>query len=151
MKTFYTNEIKLAAMLAGLGIPRRSADPTTCHLDSRPGMEGRKFYNFWFDVTVEAHEKLCRDVVRANNQAKEDISKVELDIEHPFFYMHAALNNRETLMHEIRSEKVIPMRIIEHGNRTLLISDRASPRTRALMRGALNGDYSGKTDAKGEL
>lgn len=143
MKTYYTCDIKLAAILAGLGVPRRASDPTTCHFDTRPGLEERRYYNFWFDTTDDIHEGLCREIVKAYNTAKEDLARVQLDIEHPFFYMHAALNNRETLMHEIRSDKVVPMRVIEHGNRTLLISDRASPRTKALMRGALNGDYSG--------
>lgn len=147
MKSFYTSDIKLAAMLTALGVPRRKADPTTCHFDTRPGKENQKFYYFWFDTSDEVHEGLVREVSKANLASKEDISKVDLDIEHPFFYMHAALINRETLMHEIRSDRVVPMRVIEHGNRTLLISDRASPHTKALLRAALNGDYSGKTEA----
>lgn len=147
MKSFYTSDIKLAAMLSALGIPRRQADPTTCHIDTRPGKENQKFFFFWFDTSDEVHEGLMREIVQANTAAKEDITKVKLDMEHPFFYMHAALNNRETFMHEIRSDRVTPMRIIEHGNRTLLISDRAGPHTKALMRAALNGDYSGKTEA----
>ncbi len=146
MKTYYTANIKLASILAGLGVPRRAQDPTTCHFDTRPGHEDRKYYNFWFDLTDEASEGLCKEIVAANEQARAGVGTVKLDIEHPFFYMHAALENREALMNEIRSERVVPMRIIEHGNRTLLISDRASERTKALMRGALNGDYSAKED-----
>jgi hypothetical protein len=143
VKTYYTSNIRLAAILSGLGVPRRKADPTTCHFDTRPGFEDRKFYNFWFDLSDGIHDGLCREIVKAHEQAQSDITAVNLPMEHPFFYMHAALNNRETIMHEIKSEQVVPMRIIEHGNRTLLISDRASTRTKALMRGALNGDYSG--------
>lgn len=143
MKAYYTANIRLAAMLTALGVPRRNPDPTTCHFDTRPGMEDRRFYNFWFDVSDDIHAGLCREIVKAHEQAQVDIASVGLPTEHPFFYMHAALQNRETIMHEIRSDKVVPMRVIEHGNRTLLISDRASPRTKALMRGALNGDYSG--------
>ena len=147
MKTYYTADINLAAILTGLGVPRRASDPTTCHFDTRPGMEGRKFYNFWFDTSQEEDENLVREVTLANTAGKSDITAAKLDIEHPFFYMHAALTNRATLMHEIRSGLVVPMHVVEHGDRTLLISDRAGPRTKALMKNALEGKFTAPEEA----
>jgi len=121
-----------------LGVPLRKEDPITAVIGDTAAPPR---YNFWFDTTEDLDHELTTTLVRANIASKDDISKVNLDIEHPFFYLSAALNNREVLMKWIR-EKVIPVRVIEHGDRTLIISDRASQKTKDLMRGALTGVFN---------
>lgn len=146
MRHFYTYDLKLATILVTLGVPLRASDPITCVVGRGDGAfsADKKTYNFWFDTTKEVHNDLVTQVVRAHNAAKSGgVEAVQLDKEHPFFYLRAALDNREVLLGWVR-EKVVPMRIIEHGDRTLIISDKASARTKELMRGALTGDYSPK-------
>ena len=144
-RNYYTYDLNLASVLVTLGVPLRREDPVTCVIErsDKPQDLERKTYNFWFDTTKESDHVLVSDIVRAHNQAKVDVTKVALDVEHPFFYARAALDNRGVLMNWIRNN-VVPMNLVTHGDRTLLISSRACQRTKDLMHGALKGDFSKK-------
>lgn len=141
MKCYYTADMKLAVALATLGVPLRDSDPVTCHIESDPNGIDRKIYTFWFDTTQDAHGDLLKTIVLANKEVRESPDSCALDIEHPFFYIRAALDNRDVFLRWIKQD-VAPMRLLKHGKRTLLIGDRASERTKQLMHKALVGDFS---------
>jgi len=137
MKLHPTSDLKLAIILATLGIPLRSSDPITCHY----GEADKKTFTFWFDATEEHHEKKLVELLHVHTSLLDNPLGKDLDQEHPALYVRAALDNRESFLRWIK-EDVAPMRIITEGERTLLISDRASPRLRASMKRAMKGDLS---------
>jgi hypothetical protein len=51
--------------------------------------------------------------------------------------MKGALENREALLHWMRA-KVVPMRIIQHGDKTVLLSERASEKTKAKIKNLIS-------------
>ena len=137
MKVYPTSDLKLAVTLATLGIPLRSSDPITCHY----GEGDKKIFTFWFDATEEHQKKKLAELLNLHVSLRADPLGKDIDQEHPALYVRAALDNRESFLRWIR-EDVTPMRIITEGDRTLLISDRASPRLRASMKRAMKGDFS---------
>ena len=135
-RNYYTYDLNLASILVTLGVPLRKQDPITCVV----GDDKKQTYNFWFDTEQPDHHALVTDIVRAHNAAKTDPKTVQLDLEHPFFYARAALDNRNVLVNWIRNN-VEPMNVVTHGDRTLLISTRATERTKGLMMKALTGNF----------
>jgi hypothetical protein len=135
MNHIYTPDIKLASILAALGIPTRSIDPITCIIEEVNGQRNEK-YTFWFDGDGESGAK-AKELIKAYYALGKNWDETILDKEHPLYWMKGALDNRETYLHWIRS-KVVPMRIIQHGEKTVLLSDRASTATQAKIRKLIN-------------
>ena len=135
MNHIYTPDIKLASILSALGIPPRGTDPITCIIEEVNGQRNEK-YTFWFEGDGE-HGAKAKELVKAYYALGKNWDETILDKEHPLYWMKGALDNRETYLHWIRS-KVVPMRIIQHGEKTVLLSDRASSSTQAKIRKLIN-------------
>jgi len=128
----YICDIKLAAILIALGIPIRKQDPITCLVTDTNGIR-KETYTFWFDV-IGVRDKAL-EIVNAYEKAR-NWSAFTLPTEHPFYYMKGVLENREVLLNWIR-KKVPPMRVIRHGDKTVLIGDRASATMRSKVKSLL--------------
>lgn len=130
MDSYPTKDIKLASILLALGVPYRHEDPVTHEIQDKDGREHHQ-YTFWFDVADAEKRKTCGHLVEAYMRAKGlfnasgDPAEYLLDKEHPLYWMMGVLANRETYMHWMRADAE-PMRIYQEGNRTVLISSRAS-------------------------
>jgi hypothetical protein len=136
MNQIHTADIKLASILSALGIPLRDNDPVTCVTEER---DGKKFeqYTFWFDTSDGDISAKAKELVTAYYECGKEWKDSSLDKEHPLFWMKGALENREVFLHWIRN-KVVPMRFIKHGEKTVLISARASERTKDRVRKILS-------------
>jgi len=132
MDNIYFSDIKLAAILIALGIPIRKEDPITCLVTDVNGIR-KETYTFWFDVTGVRDKAL--EIVSAYEKAR-NWSTFTLPAEHPLYYMKGVLENREVLLNWIR-KKVPPMRVIRHGDKTVLIGDRASATMRSKVKSLL--------------
>ena len=132
MDTIYICDIKLAAILIALGIRIRNEDPITCLATDVNGIR-KETYTFWFDVTGVRDKAL--EIVNAYEKSR-NWSTFTLPTEHPLYYMKGVLENREVLLNWIR-KKVAPMRIIKHGEKTVLIGDRANPTLKSRMKSLL--------------
>lgn len=131
MDNIPTNDIKLAAILVGLGVPMRESDPITCVIDTEGGIR-RETFTFWFDVSAQGKRDEAKKLIDAYQKAR-GWENMVLDTEHPLYYMKGALENREVLLHWIR-KNVKPMKIIQHGNKTVLIGEGASKSLKDKMR-----------------
>lgn len=123
MYLIHTIDIKMAAVLITTGIPLRKTDPVTCFVETVNGKRHEQF-TFWFEVFDDEKKKLSQDTMNAFWQFKEGVFL--LDQEHPLYYIIAALENREVLLHWIRS-KVEPIKRVTFGNKDILLSERARP------------------------
>jgi len=133
MDSIYICDIKLAAILIALGIEIRKEDPITCLITDSNGIR-KETYTFWFDVSNGTRDK-AKEIISAYENAR-NWSSFTLPTEHPLYYMKGVLENREVLLNWIR-KKVAPMRIIKHGEKTVLIGDRANPTLKSRMKSLL--------------
>lgn len=146
-KSYPTKDIKLASCLLALGVPYRQSDPVTREVQDR---NGRSFdqYTFWFDVGDETTSKWCGQIIDAyekaksfflmpDNQEKDQKAAYVLGEEHPLYYMMGVLFNRETWLHWMRANAE-PMKLIKEGNRTIMISVRASQELKDKIKKHLN-------------
>lgn len=122
MDNIPTNDIKLAAILIAMGIPTRQSDPVTCVVTNEGGIR-KETFTFWFDVSAGKKDE-AKKLIDAYQKAR-NWEEMVLDAEHPLYWMKGALENREVLLHWIR-KNVKPMKIIQHGNKTVLIGENAS-------------------------
>jgi hypothetical protein len=129
--SIFVTDLKLAAILCALGVRRRKSDPITCIIRTLDGRDDPQ-YSFWFDVSGVNEADKAREYIRAYAAARNWDNSV-LGEEHPLYWMKAALENREALMHQMRSN-VAPLREFVHGSKTVLIGERASARTREIIR-----------------
>jgi len=135
MKSIYVTEIKLAAILIAFGVPRRDSDPTTCEIrkDSR-GNDCKK-YMFWFDVGNGVHSEIAEKTI-ADFSAAKDWETLNRDIEDPLYWMKGVLENRDSIVHEMHNN-VEAMRVIEVGDKTIVIGHRASQGLKDKMKSLL--------------
>jgi len=126
-----TADIKLASILISCGIPIREHDPITCVVDHDKGTR-RETFTFWFDGSAPGKKDEAKKLIAAY-QAARNWETMTLDVEHPLYWMKGALENREQLLNWIR-KSVKPMRIIQNGNKTVLIGEHASPALREKMK-----------------
>ena len=132
---YRTNDIKLAAILISLGIPIRKFDPVTCIVSTENGQD-KKTYSFWFLVEADTpNAKKLSEGVAAYERAR-DWTDFSLDPENPVYWMKGVLENREVLLNWIRKD-VPPMRVITHGNKTVMIGERVNRRTREYFKSLL--------------
>lgn len=136
MKSIYVTDIKIASILIAFGVPRRECDPTTCEIrkDITTGKE-RKQYSFWFDVDDDEHSKIAENTIRDFAAAKE-WETINRDIEDPLYWMKGVMENRDSLIHEMHNN-VQAMRVIEVGEKTVVIGHRASQGLKNKMKSLL--------------
>jgi hypothetical protein len=131
MNCIHTGDIKMAAILCALGIPRRTQDPVSCIVIGE-GAGRREQWTFHFDVSDPVHQENAKSYVQAYHAA-ENWAKFTLDVEHPIYWMKGVLENREVYLHWMRT-KVAPMKQIQSGKTTVLMGARASKRTQEIIR-----------------
>jgi hypothetical protein len=124
MKSIFVTDIKLASILIAFGVPRRDCDPTTCEI--RRGADGkdRKQYSFWFDVQLDDHSETAERTIKDFAAAKE-WETLNRDEEDPLYWMKGVMENRDSLIHEMHNNVEV-MRVIEVGNKTIVVGHRAS-------------------------
>lgn len=145
---FPTKDIKLFSILIGLGIPYRKSDPVTREVQEK---NGRPFdqYTFWLDIADESKRGWCKVYVDAYYKFVETwettpiFPYVEKDEghplyigNHPLYFGVGFLFNRETTLHWMRTEAE-PMKLIKDGNRTVMMSARASQVTKDKIKSQL--------------
>lgn len=135
MKSIYVTDIKIASILIAFGVPRRATDPTTCEI--RKGTDGRdrKQYSFWFDASEDEHSEIAEKTITDFAAAK-DWETINRDIEDPLYWMKGVMENRDSLIHEMHND-VEAMRIIEVGEKTIVIGHRASQGLKDKMKSLL--------------
>ena len=108
-----TTNIKVAAAASAFGAKLRQSDPVTCIIKEDTG---QRQFTFWFSIS-------------GGDEAKAEMERtwadMKSDSESPIRYVRAALENRETLLG--RMKRAEPIRSIQRGGQTLLVSERASP------------------------
>ncbi len=132
MNDIYIHDIKLAAILDALGIPYRKTDPVTCVIETTDSGHRKEQYTFWFDVSADGMRDKAKEYIRAYNAAR-DWHEYTLGQDHPIYYMKAVLENREVRLNWIR-KNVAPQKVITVGDKTILIGEKASQRTRDKMK-----------------
>tara|TARA_R110000796_G_scaffold554_1_gene1961 strand:+ start:1521 stop:1928 length:408 start_codon:yes stop_codon:yes gene_type:complete len=135
MKSIYVTDIKIASILIAFGVPRRESDPTTCEI--RKGNDGRdrKQYSFWFDVDEDERSEIAERTITDFAAAK-DWETINRDIEDPLYWMKGVMENRDSLIHEMHNN-VEAMRVIEVGEKTVVIGHRASQGLKDKMKSLL--------------
>jgi hypothetical protein len=130
--TLHTIDIKLAAVLISSGITQRKTDPITCEVQYPNGKRHEQF-TFWFEIpnTDEAKEH-AQGIMNAYFAfvQKWDMALGE---EHPLYYMIGVLQNREVLLHWIRTD-VEPLKRTTVGKMDILVSERATPELKNKLR-----------------
>ena len=116
-----TTNIKVASAVAGAGGKLRRLDPVSRTIKE----DGSSQVTFWFEAGGKGAE------VRAEMECP--WSEMKCSEESPIRYVRAALENRETLLGLVK--RATPIRIIERGGQTLLVSENAtSEQKRAMLR-----------------
>ena len=131
-KHIFVTDIKLAAILLALGIPIRKAEPITCIVSTDNNGNRREAFSFWFDVTDDGLQEKAQEAVTAYAKAR-DWESFSLPTDHPLYWMKGVLENREVLLGWIR-KNVKPLRVIQHGEKTILIGEKASNRLKSRMK-----------------
>jgi hypothetical protein len=135
MKSIYVTDIKIASILIAFGVPRRDSDPTTCEI--RKGVDGkdRRQYSFWFNVETDEHSEVAERTI-ADFAAANEWETINRDIEDPLYWMKGVMENRDSLIHEMHNN-VEAMRVIEVGEKTIVIGHRASQGLKDKMKSLL--------------
>ena len=123
MTEIYVVDIKLASILASFGIPRRQSDPVTCEVKIEDGIRKEQF-KFWFSLGTDDHQSDAKKYIDAYTKAR-NWEELTLDEDHIIYWMKGVLENRESYLTEIK-KNVAPIKIIQIGNKTILIGERAS-------------------------
>ena len=107
-----TTNIKVASAVAGAGGKLRRLDPVSRTIKA----DGSSQVTFWFEAGGKGAE------VRAEMECP--WSEMKCDEESPIRYVRAALENRETLLGLVK--RCTPVRVVEVGGQTLLVSENAT-------------------------
>ena len=118
-KILFTQNIKLAATLATLGIPFRKEEPMAV-IEDADNNNRRSFTFFFQDTEDELGSRLI--------EKWEKGWSAFTDLDEPIAYCRAALENRERLLDAINN--ATPLIKKNFGKTTLLISKNASPELR---------------------
>lgn len=127
-------DIKLASILISSGVPQRATDPITCEVQYRqPGNQRHEQYTFWFEIENTDEAKKHAEAIINSYLSFVQKWDMSLGEEHPLYYMIGVLQNREVLLHWIRT-KVEPLKRTTVGKMDILVSERASPELKAKLR-----------------
>jgi hypothetical protein len=110
-----TTNIKVASAVASFGAKPRAIDPVTRVIKD----DGSAQATFWFETGAGAE---------ARAEMERPWSEMKSDPESPIRYVRAALENRETLLGLLK--RSIPIRVIQRGGQTLLVSENATSEQR---------------------
>jgi hypothetical protein len=115
-----TTNIKVASAVASFGAKPRQLDPVTRTIKE----DGSTQATFWFEAgTAE----------EARAEMERTWAEMKSDPESPIRYVRAALENRETFLGLLK--RAVPVRVIQRGGQTLLISENAtSEQRRAILK-----------------
>lgn len=117
-----TTNIKVASAVASFGAKPRSIDPVTRTIKE----DGSTQATFWFEAGAGAGAEAKAEMERTWAEMKSDP-------ESPIRYVRAALENRETFLGLLK--RAVPVRVIQRGGQTLLISENAtSEQRRAILK-----------------
>lgn len=100
-KFLYTQDIKLAAVLYALGCPQHRDLPLQRF--AKQGQPEVVIFNF-----EESDE--CKDYIKAWDQSEDCYGKPDHQLynpEHPFWYMRAAMRNRERILDAVKRQGVL--------------------------------------------
>ena len=115
-----TTNIKVASAVASFGAKPRQLDPVTRTIKE----SGESQATFWFEAGAGAE---------ARAEMERPWSEMKSDPESPIRYVRAALENRETFLGLLK--RAVPVRVIQRGGQTLLISENAtSEQRRAILK-----------------
>jgi hypothetical protein len=115
-----TTNIKVASAVASFGAKPRPIDPVTRTIKE----DGSTQATFWFEAGAGAEAKA---------EMERPWSEMKSDPESPIRYVRAALENRETFLGLLK--RAVPVRVIQRGGQTLLISENAtSEQRRAILK-----------------
>jgi hypothetical protein len=115
-----TTNIKVASAVASFGAKPRQLDPVTRTIKE----SGEVQATFWFEAGAGAE---------ARAEMECPWSEMKSDPESPIRYVRAALENRETFLGLLK--RAVPVRVIQRGGQTLLISENAtSEQRRAILK-----------------
>jgi hypothetical protein len=115
-----TTNIKVASAVASFGAKPRQLDPVTRTIKE----DGSTQATFWFEAGAGAEAKA---------EMERPWSEMKSDPESPIRYVRAALENRETFLGLLK--RAVPVRVIQRGGQTLLISENAtSEQRRAILK-----------------
>ncbi len=78
------------------------------------------------------HNATAKETIDAYSKAK-NWEEFTLDEDHPLYWMKGVLENREVLLGWMRKD-VAPIKVIQHGEKTVLIGERASRELRDKMK-----------------
>lgn len=131
MTDIFVTDIKLASILTALGVPTRPSDPVTCEIEERHGVRHEQ-YKFWFNVDDPKIRDIAKETIDAYCKAR-NWEEFTLDKEHPIYWMKGALENREVFLGWMR-KNVAPLKIIQVGEKTILIGERATRQLKEKMK-----------------
>lgn len=131
MRTIFVLDISLASILDAFGVPKRQPDPVTKEIRMRDGQQVESG-KWWFDVSEDENAEKARWIMEAYGAAR-DWDNYQLDPEHPLYWMKGALENRTANLH-LFHHGATPMKIIEHGDRTVIIGPRLSQKDRETLK-----------------
>jgi len=115
-----TTNIKVASAVASFGAKPRQLDPVTRTIKE----DGSTQATFWFEAGEGAEAKA---------EMERTWAEMKSDPESPIRYVRAALENRETFLGLLK--RAVPVRVIQRGGQTLLISENAtSEQRRAILK-----------------
>ena len=133
-KEIFVCDIALASILDAYGIPKRQYDPVTREIRVRDGREVETG-KWWYDIADPDIEAKCRDLMDAYNKAR-NWEQFTLDAEHPLYWMKGVLENRNANLHLLKNGAV-PMRVIEHGEKTIIFGPRVSHENKEKLKSLL--------------
>jgi hypothetical protein len=122
-KEIFVCDIGLASILDAYGIPKRNPDPVTKEIRTRNGVDS-EMGKWWYDIADPNHEEKAKELMHAYSKAK-DWEEFTLDKEHPLYWMKGVLENRIANLH-LFHHGATPMRVIESGDKTIIIGPRIS-------------------------
>jgi len=131
MRSIFVLDISLASILDAFGIPKRNPDPVTREIRTRDGQQVESG-KWWFDVSDDIHADRAKWIMDAYGAAR-DWEDYQLDIEHPLYWMKGVLENRTANLH-LFHHGATPMKIIESGDRTVIIGPRLSQKDRDTLK-----------------
>ena len=131
MRTIFVLDISLASILDAFGVPKRQPDPVTKEVRMRDGIQVESG-KWWFDISDDENAEKARWIMEAYSAAR-NWDDYKLDQEHPLYWMKGALENRTANLH-LFHHGATPMRIIESGDRTVIIGPRLSQKDRETLK-----------------
>jgi len=131
MRTIFVVDITLASILDAFGIPKRSFDPVTREVRDYNGKDVTSG-KWWFDVSDDDIKDKAHVLMGAYSKAK-NWEEYSLDPDHPIYWMKGFAENRAANLH-LYHHGATEMRVIEKGDRTVIIGPRISQKDKETLK-----------------